>query len=90
LMRFEIDRPRELFDRGAALGKLDSGEGAADVRRFSQCGTALLRSIERRGFDVFRRRITVPRHRKAALALKWAAARLLARKQENTKTRKAY
>lgn len=78
LMRFEIGRTRELFERGAALGKLVSGVGAADVRMFSQCGTALLRSIERRGFNVFRRRITVPRHRKAMLAMKWAAVRLIA------------
>lgn len=78
LMRFEIDRTRELFERGAALGKLVSGVGAADVWMFSQCGMALLRSVEGRGFNVFRRRITVPRHRKAALVLKWAASRLLA------------
>ena len=77
LMRFEIDRTRELFDRGAALPGLISGPAAADVELFTRCGLALLRSIERRDFDVYRKRITVSKITKAALAAGWAARHVL-------------
>lgn len=86
LMRFEIARTREFFQHGAALGRLISGSAAADVELFTRCGLALLRSIEKRGFDVFRRRITVPGHQKAALGLTWIAKRLLTCRSTNSAT----
>lgn len=71
LMRFEIDRTRELFERGAALRRLISGAGAVDVDLFNQGGVALLNSIERNGFDIYKKRITVSKFTKSALMLKW-------------------
>lgn len=75
LMRFEVDRTREFFNRGAALGKLVDGEGAADVDLFSRCGIALLNSIERANYDVLHRRIAVSKCRKLAIAFAWLARR---------------
>ena len=77
LMQFEIDRTREFFQRGSALHKLISGAGSADVELFTCCGIDVLQSIEERGFDVFRKRITVSRPKKAALALRWAVKRVI-------------
>ncbi len=73
LMRFEIQRTRELFERGAELNGLIAGVGAADVELFSRGGMSLLLSIERRGYNVLRKRITVPALKKAALVTSWAA-----------------
>ncbi len=75
LMRFELDRTRELFSGGAALGRLVEGGGAADVDLFSRCGLALVDAIERGGCDVLHRRITVSKRRKLAIALGWLARR---------------
>lgn len=73
LMRFEIERTRELFVRGAQLQCFISGKGAADVELFTTCGIALLDSIEKRNFNVFKKHITVPKLTKTILALKWAS-----------------
>lgn len=75
LMRFEVNRTRELFDGGAALGRLVEGGGTADVNLFSRCGLALLHAIERRNYDVLHRRITVSKPRKLLVVLGWAARR---------------
>ena len=77
LMRFEIDRTRELFQRGAALHGLIPGPGAADVALFTAGGMSLLREIERAGFDVFRKRITVPSTTKALMLAGWCGRRLV-------------
>ncbi len=63
LLQFEIERTRGLFERGAALSGLISGVGAADVDLFSRGGLSLLDSIERQGYSVPRKRITVPKFR---------------------------
>ncbi len=75
LMRFEIDRTREFFQRGFALHRMISGAGSADVELFTRCGMALVQSIEKHNYNVFRKRITVSRCRKTALAFGWAARR---------------
>jgi len=72
LMRFEVDRARELFEGGAALGRLVEGPGAADVEIFNQCGMAVLRAIEKHDYDVLHRRIRIPKRCKLLLALKWS------------------
>lgn len=79
LMRFELARTRELFEGGAALGKLVEGAGAADVDLFSRCGIALLDAIERRGCDVLHRRVTVSKRRKLFIVLGWAVSRITQR-----------
>ncbi len=77
LMRFEVDRTRELFEGGAALGGLIEGDGAADVHLFTKCGLALLNEIEKRNYDVLHRRVTLSKRRKLMLALAWAFTRLM-------------
>lgn len=77
LMRFELERTRELFDSGASLGRLVEGPGTADIDLFGRCGIALLNSIERSGCDVLNRRITVSKSRKLLIALGWAARRAI-------------
>lgn len=76
LMRFEVARARELFEGGAALGRLVEGPGAADVDLFNRCGLALLDSIEKCNYDVLHRRITVSKRRKLMIALNWLFRRV--------------
>ncbi len=67
LMRFEIARTRELFERGAPLARLVSDTGAADVALFTAGGMSLPDAIEKRGFDVFHGRVKVSSWTKLAL-----------------------
>lgn len=80
LMRFEIARTREIFVRGASLRRLISGVGAADVELFTCGGLAVLRSIERHGFDVYRNRCGVPTYSKLAMLLAWCGRYALCRR----------
>ena len=73
LMRFEIERTRELFERGAALHNLISGTGAVDVELFNQGGVELLKSIESSNYNIFEKHITVSKFTKSALLVKWGA-----------------
>ncbi len=76
-MPFEAERAREYYQRAwAALP-------AADRRRLyaaeimGRTYFALLRAIEARRFDVFRRRVTLPTTRRVAIALRaWLGSRL--------------
>lgn len=77
LMRFEIDRARELFERGSTLGRLIEGDAATDVELFSQCGIAVLNAIERNNYDVLHRRIQISKSHKLFIALSWALRRFL-------------
>jgi squalene synthase HpnC len=79
LMRFQIGRTRELFDRGAALWRMIDGPGAADVEMFTRGGMAVLDAIERSHYRVFRKRITISRARKTALIASWLVRRLMPR-----------
>jgi len=79
LMRFEIARTRELFERGAALWPTIQGAGSADVELFTRGGVAVLDAIERSNYRVFRKRITISGARKASLVASWIARRLLLR-----------
>ncbi len=69
LMRFEVDRARGFFDRGAALLPLLPREARVDVELFIRGGEAILGAIERSGYDVWARRPEVS---------KWAKGKLLA------------
>ncbi len=77
LMQFEIARTREMFVRGAPLHRLISGAGAADAELFTHGGMAVLRSIERHNYDVFRHRCTVGAPTKLMLLGLWCLKRLL-------------
>jgi squalene synthase HpnC len=68
LMRFQVERARGFFDRGAALLPLLPRAARVDVDLFSRGGRAILRAIERANYDVWSRRPEVS---------KWAKAKLL-------------
>ncbi len=75
LMRFEVARAREWFDRGLPLaGKVDR-ELAIDIELFSRGGQEILNAIERQGYDVLRGRPVISKPRKL-----WLVARAAMRK----------
>ncbi|OWK37983.1 squalene synthase HpnC [Fimbriiglobus ruber] len=67
LLRFEVTRTREFFDRGSALLPLLPRPARVDVDLFVRGGRAVLSSIERAGFDVWTRRPVVSKQRKLGL-----------------------
>jgi squalene synthase HpnC len=67
LMRFEVDRTRDLFYRGMPLVDLVAGEVQADVELFLRGGLAVLRKIESCGYNVWAGRPALARWEKAAL-----------------------
>ena len=56
LMRFQVDRAREMMLSGAGLGKALPGRIGLEIRTTIQGGLRILEKIERAGYDVFRRR----------------------------------
>jgi squalene synthase HpnC len=79
LMRFEVDRARDLFYRGFPLVEQMPPEVQADIELFIEGGLAILRKIERRRYDVWTRRPALATWEKAALLLgslwrKWRTA----------------
>ncbi len=70
LLRFEVDRTRDLFFRGYPLVDRVPAEVSADVELFIEGGQAILDKIEKSGFDVLSRR---------PILAKWDKGRLLAR-----------
>ncbi|MBI2856502.1 MAG: squalene synthase HpnC [Chloroflexi bacterium] len=68
LMRFEVDRARELFKEGAELVDRVDGIARLDITLFTKGGLYILDAIEGQGYDVLRRRPTLS---------KWAKTRLL-------------
>jgi squalene synthase HpnC len=67
LMRFEIDRARDLFFRGYPLVELVPGAVEVDVELFVEGGLAILRKIEQQGYDVLTRRPELSRWEKGKL-----------------------
>ena len=68
LLRFEVDRARGFFDRGAKLLPRLPREARIDVDLFIRGGRAILGAIERADYDVLTRRPEVS---------KWAKGKLL-------------
>jgi phytoene/squalene synthetase len=69
LIRFEVDRAQELFERGRRLEPLVDRSARADIRLFRQGGEAILEAIRRANYDTLSARPTIPGARKASLAL---------------------
>lgn len=69
LMRFEVGRARALFVAGAKLERLVDRRARLDVRLFRLGGEAVLDAIEEAGYDVLRQRPTIPRARRAWIAV---------------------
>jgi len=67
LMKFEVARAREWFDRGLPLVQNVDRQLALDIDLFSRGGQAILNAIERQGYDVLKSRPVISKPRKLAL-----------------------
>jgi len=80
LMRFEVARTRDWFERGRPLIGMVDRQRAIDIELFSRGGEQILNSIERQDYNVLRARPVISKPRKLALvagaALKFARSRL--------------
>jgi squalene synthase HpnC len=79
LMRFEVDRTRDLFYRGFPLVERLPGALQADVELFVKGGLGILGKIERQGYDVWKRRPVLAKWEKGLLLLSALWRRLRAR-----------
>jgi squalene synthase HpnC len=70
LMRFEVDRARDMLRAGRALIGRIPGPLAFDVDLFNRGGLAILDRIERQGYDVLSRRPEVGKLAKVGLLAK--------------------
>ncbi len=77
MMRFEVARARQWFQRGLPLAKMVGRELAIDIELFSRGGQEILNAIERQGFDVLRKRPVISKARKLLLVARAAAGKLL-------------
>jgi squalene synthase HpnC len=77
LLRTEVDYARELFKEGLPLIGMVNRELAIDLDLFSRGGLEILRAIEERQYDVLSERPSIAKSRKAGLALRAVAAKLL-------------
>jgi squalene synthase HpnC len=77
MMKFEVERAREWFERGLPLIKKVNRELAVDLDLFSRGGMETLRAIENQNFDVLRSRPVISKPRKLMLVARAAAGKLL-------------
>jgi squalene synthase HpnC len=76
LMKFEVERAREWFERGLPLVKKVNRELAVDLELFSRGGQEILNAIERQGYDVLGRRPVISKPRKLWLVARAAVGKL--------------
>jgi len=77
LMRFEVQRAREWFDRGLPLAHKVGRELAIDLELFSRGGQEILNAIARQDYAVLGNRPAISKSRKLALVARAALHRLL-------------
>jgi squalene synthase HpnC len=77
LMRFEVQRTRQWFDRGLPLVGKVRRELAIDVQLFSRGGQEILNAIERQGCAVLGNRPAISKSRKLALVARAALQKLI-------------
>jgi squalene synthase HpnC len=77
MMKFEVERAREWFQRGLPLVSMVNRELALDIELFSRGGLAILDAIEKQDYDVLRERPVISKPRKLWLVLRAALGRLL-------------
>lgn len=77
LVKFEVERAREWFERGLPLIERVDRELAMDIELFSRGGQEILSAIERQGFDVLRQRPVISKSRKLWLVARAAANRII-------------
>jgi phytoene/squalene synthetase len=72
-MRHEVGVARDLLRRGAELHRMVDRRLSRDILMFAGGGLAILRAIERAGYDVFNRRPEL--HKLDYLRLGWNSMR---------------
>ena len=77
MMRFEVQRAREWFDRGFPLVGKVSQDIAIDIELFSRGGQEILNAIERQAFAVLGNRPAISKRRKLALVARAALHKLI-------------
>jgi squalene synthase HpnC len=77
MMRFEVQRAREWFDRGLPLISKVSRELAIDLELFSRGGQEILNTIERQRYAVLGNRPAISKSRKLALVARAALHKLI-------------
>ena len=76
LMRFEVERAREWFERGLPLIGQVNRSLALDIELFSRGGQAILEAIARQDYNVLVQRPSLSRWRKFELAFRALAGRI--------------
>ncbi|HEX4484978.1 MAG TPA: squalene synthase HpnC [Terriglobales bacterium] len=77
LMKFEVERAREWFERGLPLIAQVDRELAVDLELFSRGGQEILNAIEHQGFAVLGKRPSISKSRKLALVARAALGKWL-------------
>jgi squalene synthase HpnC len=77
MMKFEVERARDWFERGLPLVKMVDSVLAVDLELFSRGGQEILNAIERQGFAVLGQRPVISKPRKLALVARAAMGKLL-------------
>ena len=77
MMKFEVQRVREWFERGLPLVERVDRELAVDLELFSRGGQEILNAIERQRFAVLGNRPSISKPRKLALVARAALGKLL-------------
>jgi squalene synthase HpnC len=77
MMRFEVARVREWFQRGLPLVSKVDKELAIDLELFTRGGQEILNAIEKQGYAVLGRRPSISNSRKLALVARAALGKLL-------------
>jgi squalene synthase HpnC len=77
MMRFQVQRAREWFERGLPLAGSVSRELAIDIELFTRGGKEILNAIERQAYAVLGRRPAISKPRKLALVARAALHKLI-------------
>jgi squalene synthase HpnC len=77
MMKFEVGRARQWFDRGLPLINTVDKKLAVDIELFSRGGQEILNAIERQNFAVLGHRPVISKPRKFALVARAALGKLL-------------
>ena len=77
LLKFEVERAREWFERGLPLAARVDRALATDIELFSRGGQEILSAIERQGYDVLRQRPAISKPRKLWLVVRAGMNRLI-------------
>jgi squalene synthase HpnC len=72
MMRFQVERAHDWFQRGLPLIEKVDGELAVDIELFSRGGQEILSAIEAQGYNVLGRRPAISKSRKLALVMRAA------------------